>query len=408
MQERTLGWGLAAVLLLGQSATAAEDGAAVRRVTLADGAEVALTIEGSGPPLVFVHGWACNRDHWRERVPVFAADHTVVALDLPGHGESTGARATWTVEQYGDDVAAVVRKLGLEHVVLVGHSMGGPVALEAARRLGSSVAGVVVVDTLQNVETRMEGKQFDEVRDAYRKDFAATCAMAAPRMFVPGADAGLVKWVTAGMCATRPEVAVSLFEGFSSLDGAAAMKAVSAPIRAINAQWQPTAVDVNRKYSPGFDVTVINGVGHFIQLEAPERFNQALRQTLLAFDDEPAARQAADAPRGPVVTTKLGPVQGRVASGIHAFKGLRYAAAPTGDEPLQGTGEARGLDVAGRRRQVRRALRPDGDRQQRQPDHRALEAARDHLHHLDRDEDRERGLPVPQRLDAGPDGQGGR
>ena len=193
MQERTLGWVWAAILLLAHAAIAAEDGAAARRVTLDDGAEVALTVQGSGPPLVFIHGWACNRNHWREQIPVFAADHTVVALDLPGHGESTGTRATWTVAQYGDDVAAVVRKLGLDHVVLVGHSMGGPVALEAARRLGSTVAGIVVVDTLQNVEMRMEGKQIDAVREAYRKDWAATCAMAVPRMFVPGADPELVE-----------------------------------------------------------------------------------------------------------------------------------------------------------------------------------------------------------------------
>jgi pimeloyl-ACP methyl ester carboxylesterase len=284
MQRSTVGGLVAAIVLLAPPVGAVEDGAGARRVTLADGAEVALTAQGSGPPLVFIHGWACNREHWKEQIPVFAADHTVVALDLPGHGESTGTRATWTVDQYGDDVAQVVRALALDRVVLVGHSMGGPVALAAARRLGTTVAGVVGVDTLHNVEQRMEGgAQMDQVREAYRKDFAATCATAVPRMFVPSADPALVKWVTDGMCATRPEVALSLFEGFASLDEAEAMKAVAAPIRTINAQWMPTAVEINRKYAPGFDVTVIRGPGHFVMLEAPEPFNQALRDTLKAF-----------------------------------------------------------------------------------------------------------------------------
>jgi pimeloyl-ACP methyl ester carboxylesterase len=283
MQKRLSGWVLAGVVLLAHAASAAEDGSSARRVTLDDGAEVALTIEGSGPPLVFIHGWACNRNHWREQISVFAADHTVVALDLPGHGESTGTRAAWTVDQFGGDVAAVVRKLDLDHVVLIGHSMGGPVALAAASRLGSAVEGVVVVDTLQNVEQKMEGEQIDQIREAYRKDFAATCAKAVPFMFTPNSDRKLVEWVTDGMCATRPEVAVGLFEGFASLDEAAAMKAVSVPIRAINAQWQPTAVEINRRYSPDFDFMVIEGVGHFIQLEAPERFNEALRDTLKSF-----------------------------------------------------------------------------------------------------------------------------
>jgi pimeloyl-ACP methyl ester carboxylesterase len=271
---------------------ATEDAPATRHVTLADGAVIALTVQGSGPPLVFIHGWACNRSHWRNQVPAFAADHTVVALDLPGHGESTGTRASWTLEQYGADVDAGVRQRGLEHVVLVGHSMGGPVALEAARRLGPLVSGVVVVDTLHDVEARMQGKQVDDLRAAYEKDFAGQCAKAMPYMFTKTSDPTLVKWVTEGACATRPEVAVDLFARFPVYDGAAAMKAVSAPIRAINTHWQPTQVEINRKYSPGFDVIVIEGAGHFIQLEAPDRFNEALRRTLESFSATPPSTGA--------------------------------------------------------------------------------------------------------------------
>jgi pimeloyl-ACP methyl ester carboxylesterase len=272
----------AAVALLACAAYGSED--AATSVRLPDGAVVALTVEGSGPPLVFIHGWACNRTHWREQIPVFARDHRVVALDLPGHGESTADRATWTIEQYGADVAAVVDALALDSVILIGHSMGGPVALEAARRLGPRVGGIVVVDTLHNVETRLDAKMVEGVIQAYRRDFAGTCALAVTRMFVPGADPALVQWVKDGMCATRPEMAVELFERVPAFDGAAAMKAVTAPIRAINAQSEPTAIEVNRKYSRDFDAVVLDGVGHFVQLEAPERFNQALQQALQSFE----------------------------------------------------------------------------------------------------------------------------
>jgi pimeloyl-ACP methyl ester carboxylesterase len=276
---------VATSVLLGGAATATanEDGADTRHVTLPDGAIVALDLAGSGPPLVFIHGWSCNRQHWRGQMPVFAADHTVVALDLPGHGESTGERETWSIEQYGVDVAAVVTALELDSVVLVGHSMGGPVALEAARQLGPRVAGVVAVDTLQNVESEIDPKMREELEklyDAYRKDFAAVCPQVVARMFIPRTDPELVKWVTEGMCRTRPEVAVALAARFPDYDEAAGMKAAGVPIRAINAQWQPTAIEVNRRYSPGFDVIILEGLGHFLQLEAPDRFNQALRQTL--------------------------------------------------------------------------------------------------------------------------------
>jgi pimeloyl-ACP methyl ester carboxylesterase len=55
------------------AATPSEDGAAHRSVTLPDGAVVALTMTGSGPPLVFIHGRSCNREHWRAQIPVFAS-----------------------------------------------------------------------------------------------------------------------------------------------------------------------------------------------------------------------------------------------------------------------------------------------------------------------------------------------
>jgi pimeloyl-ACP methyl ester carboxylesterase len=77
---------------------------------------------------VFVHCWACDRTYWREQVDVFAADHQVVTLDLAGHGESGAGRETWTVKGLAGDVQAVVEALDLERVILIGHSMGGPVS----------------------------------------------------------------------------------------------------------------------------------------------------------------------------------------------------------------------------------------------------------------------------------------
>jgi pimeloyl-ACP methyl ester carboxylesterase len=59
-------------------------------------------------------------------------------------------------------------------------------------------------------------------------------------------------------------------------------------VRAINAPWVPTAFEVNRRYSPGFDAVIVEGVGHFLMLEAPDRFNQALRQTLQSLAGAPA------------------------------------------------------------------------------------------------------------------------
>jgi pimeloyl-ACP methyl ester carboxylesterase len=84
------------------------------------------------PPIVFVHGFACAHTDWNAQVAHLSPRHQTVAVDLRGHGESAGTPSECSIEQYGADVAEVVQALGLPPAVLVGHSMGFRVVIEAA------------------------------------------------------------------------------------------------------------------------------------------------------------------------------------------------------------------------------------------------------------------------------------
>ena len=127
----------------------------------ADGVPIAYSVEGDGTTaVVLIHGWSCDRTYWREQIEPLIATYRVVSIDLAGHGESGQERAAWTLPAFGEDVKAVVEALGLERVVLVGHSMGGPAALEAARLLGSKVLGVVAVDALHDAGSKPDPEQW--------------------------------------------------------------------------------------------------------------------------------------------------------------------------------------------------------------------------------------------------------
>ena len=90
-----------------------------------DGVPIHYDVQGNGATaLVFVHGWCCDRHYWDRQVSHFP-HYTVATLDLAGHGESGRDRTRWTMPAFGQDVVAVVEQLGLEQVVLIGHSMGG-------------------------------------------------------------------------------------------------------------------------------------------------------------------------------------------------------------------------------------------------------------------------------------------
>ncbi len=144
-------------------------------VMSADGVAIGYDVRGSGPvALVFIHGWMCDRTHWRHQIDAFAEGHTVVTLDLAGHGNSVGNRDSWTIDRFGADVQAVVEVLDLPRVILVGHSMGGPIALEAAAHMPDRVLGVVGVDTLHNVEAVIDTDGWNRLMKMYETDFAGT------------------------------------------------------------------------------------------------------------------------------------------------------------------------------------------------------------------------------------------
>jgi pimeloyl-ACP methyl ester carboxylesterase len=107
-------------------------------------------VTGEGrPPIVFVHGFGCAHSDWDAQVAHFSARHRTVAVDLRGHGESPGSAADCSMERYGADVADVMRALALPPAVLVGHSMGCRVVIEAALQAPGHAAGVVLVDGSQ-------------------------------------------------------------------------------------------------------------------------------------------------------------------------------------------------------------------------------------------------------------------
>lgn len=251
------------------------------RVAAPDGVEIAYRVSGAGfPALVFIHGWMCDQTFWSAQVEAFSATNTVVTMDLPGHGLSGMDREGWPLMAYGGDVRTVVEALDLTDVVLIGHSMGGPVALEAARLMPDRTRGVVAVDSLQDADARYDPDRINAVLAAYEKDFVGTCLQFTSSMFLDSADPALVERVTSDMCDHSPEIAIALLQEFFSYELGPALAAVSVPVRYINATSYPTKPEVNLKYQPDFSGVIVQDVGHFLMMEKPEVFNELLRQTV--------------------------------------------------------------------------------------------------------------------------------
>ena len=237
---------------------------------------------------MFVHGWSCDRTYWKHQVAHFAGQTQVVAVDLAGHGGSGGGRAEWTMPAFGEDVVAIADQLGLEHMVLVGHSMGGDVIVEAARRLRDRVAGLVWVDVYPTLEPD-ESWDAEAFMAPFRADFAAKTRDFVRGMFIPTSDEHLVVSVAADMGSAPPEIALDALEHAVTFDSfvVAALPEIHAPMVAINAGYEPTDVESLQRH--GFRTIVMPGVGHFLMLEEPEAFNRLLEETVAEFASAGAA-----------------------------------------------------------------------------------------------------------------------
>jgi pimeloyl-ACP methyl ester carboxylesterase len=244
---------------------------------------------GAGTPaLVFVHGFACSHQDWQAQLDAFSSTHEVVACDLRGHGATPGRPHECSIEHYGGDVAALAGNLNLPHVILVGHSMGCRVVLEAARLDPDRVAGLVLVDGSRQGTGDPDAAERNARAAVEAKGYAAFMRPFFEAMFLektPQSEA-----VVERALRLPPDIGEALFPRMARWDAGsmeAAVAAVRAPVLAV----QCTYVNTERKRVPiqpgdttpwldllkervkDLEVQILSGVGHFPQLVAPERLN---------------------------------------------------------------------------------------------------------------------------------------
>jgi pimeloyl-ACP methyl ester carboxylesterase len=253
-----------------------------------DGLEIVGEVRGRGDTaLVFLHGWCGDRAYWKNQVGVFAADYRVVAIDQAGHGESGKDRQAWTADGLAGDVEAVVKALGLKRVILVGHSMGGLVALLAAKRMPGTSGAVIGIDTLQNAESKPPEEEAKPLLDGVEKDFKGAVRATFDGQLPEKADPEVKKWLQTKAEGQDPKMGLALMRDLFGLDTRKLLKEAKVPVRCINSAggykfFTPTAVETNKKYAD-FGAVTIDGVGHYPMLEKPDEFNRTLRDVLKEF-----------------------------------------------------------------------------------------------------------------------------
>ena len=259
----------------------------VRKTFSADHVEIVYTIQGRGKTaLIFIHGGFADRSFWANQINPFSKKYRVIALDLAGHGESGINRKKWNVFTLAEDVRAVMEAEKVAEAVLVGNSLGGPVALETARLLPDKVLGIVVVDTLHDLTVKAPESHYQNQARAFDRDFKGTMNQMVRALFHTDVDPDLFADVQKKMLKSFTGMVAPLMESFAAYDLVKTVKNVSQPIRCINGDLYPTNLKKNRTIHANFDAVVLPHTGHYPMLERPQLFNRHLEKFLLQLIKE--------------------------------------------------------------------------------------------------------------------------
>ena len=256
-----------------------------------DGTPISYEVFGAGEPtLVFVHGWSGDARYWRTQVPYFSKTHRVVVLDLAGHGHSGMTRAKYTMGAFGEDVQAVAEAVGSQHVILVGHSMGGTVIAEAARLMPVRVIGLIGIDTLQNIEYPMTQEELKKMVGPLEKNFSSGSREFVGKMISPETDPKLREWILSDMSAAPPAVALSamneMMNQYITGEAAKAFEKIRIPVISVNGDLWPIDYEANRRHMLSYDAIVLKKADHFLMMNRPEEFNAALEKAIHMLSGE--------------------------------------------------------------------------------------------------------------------------
>ena len=255
----------------------------VRRA-VRDGVALAYYEQGSqGPvhasPIIFVHGFGCNAGHFRHQQQHFATSYRTISVDLRGHGESDAPLQEYEVTGFADDLRWLCDHLGLDRPVVVGHSMGGNIALKLAVRHPEIVRAIVMIDSFIEADAAfMNGlRQLSESMPAIggaQELYDVLSGM----LFLPSDDVDVRRRIVAEGVRTPWHVLTSAFaDHIVRSESVADLKELTVPAAYIGADGLPTEISKVEILNPRVMTGKTVGVGHFSPLLAADQINAMLK-----------------------------------------------------------------------------------------------------------------------------------
>lgn len=264
-----------------------------------DDAHLYYEVRGKGKPLLLVHGWQCSHVFWQKNVDVLAENFCVITLDLRGHGNSSKGLHGITIRQYAKDIHDLIEFLGLEDVVLMGWSLGGPTVLSYFKQFGSQhLKGLGLVDITpfpfspeawnsQGLHGyNMDG--FNAQVNALVNDRLAFYGVLANNIFYGGKKPEGVEWIIEEFKKLPPWISAAIYSDYLSSDYTDVLPTITVPTLVVSAnspvfsdginQGKHIAAQIpNAKFVPFIES------GHMLMYEEADKFNKTVTDFMFDY-----------------------------------------------------------------------------------------------------------------------------
>jgi 3-oxoadipate enol-lactonase len=249
------------------------------------------TDAGQGLPLVFAHGFPLSRGVWQKQIEAFRSSYRVIAPDLRGFGDSETQPGPATMAQYAADLRALLQQLTTGPVVLIGHSMGGYVALAFARQFPEMLRGLVLVSTKAGQDTAEAAAGRRAMAEKVKAEGVQVVLEAmAPKMLAAGnQDARMVAQVRGFMAPSRPAGVIGALLGMAERpDSTVLLAQIAVPTLVITGAddtlISPAESKILAQAVRGAQLKVIPQAGHLVAFEQADEFNHVLEEWLNRAD----------------------------------------------------------------------------------------------------------------------------
>ncbi len=228
--------------------------------------------------LVFVHGWASDHTVWRDQLEAMRTrGWRILAIDLPGHGDSEPVDGAHSMDVYADGIAAMMDDAGVKRAVLIGHSNGTPTIRQFYRRYPDRTIALVGVDgALSSVIDPAQMREFAQrFGDPGGREFAVSML----EQMVPETWTDADRELVMSMIDNATDEAMVGGIMAAGEDAIWELDPIEVPVLLLNAEspyWTGAYIEEVRSFVPDLEVHEFEGVTHFLMFDRPEGFNSKL------------------------------------------------------------------------------------------------------------------------------------